>query len=379
MNASIEYKTFIWLLVLVSLAFLVLMFPFMGIIFWSVAISIIFSKTQDYFVKITKSPNLAALMTLLVTIVIVVIPFLFIASAFLEQGLALYQGLSSGNIDVNAYFEKIKSSFPIVQEYMHKFNIDIQSLQGKLTEVVIFASKFVGQHAVSIGAQTINIIAQLGLLLYITFFTLRDKKFIINLLHKALPLGDAREAILFQKISEVTKATINGSLVVAMVQGTLGGLIFWFLDVQAPILWGGVMTLLSLVPMIGAGLVWVPVAIYFFATGDMTSALILTGFGVCVIGLVDNVLRPLLVGRDTRLPDYLVLLSTLGGFGLLGMNGFIIGPLLAVLFITCWDIFIREYNIEEDRNHSFDGDEATVVLVKNETNVQINITEDEIK
>ncbi len=380
MNASMEYKSFLWLLVVVSLAFLVLMFPFFGIIFWSVAITIIFSNVQNYFVKITGNSNISALLTLFVTIVIVVIPFLFIASEFLEQGLALYQGLSSGDIDVNSYFEKIKASFPLLQEYMDRMNINPEGFQGKLTELVIFLSKYIGQQAVSIGAETLNIIAQIGLLLYISFFTLRDKKFIIQVLHKALPLGDRREAILFQKISAVTKATINGSLVVAMVQGMLGGLIFWFLGVQAPILWGGVMTLLSLVPMIGAGLVWAPVAIYFFATGDVQSALILTVFGVAVIGLVDNVLRPILVGRDTRLPDYLVLLSTLGGFALLGMNGFIIGPLVAVLFITCWDIFIREYNIEEDRELSQMDEVAPVVLVKNETHVvQIAFAEDENK
>ncbi len=379
MNESMEYKSFLWLLVIVSVAFFVLMFPFFGIIFWSVAITIIFSKVQDYFVKVTNNPNIAALLTLFITIFIIVLPFLFIASEFLEQGLALYQGLTSGKIDVNAYFERIKSSFPIIQEYMDKMNINPEGIQEKLTEFIIFASKYIGQQAVSIGTETLNIIAQVGLLLYIAFFTLRDKKFIIHILHKALPLGDRREAILFQKISEVTKATINGSLVVAIVQGLLGGFIFWFLDVQAPILWGGVMTLLSLVPMIGAGLVWAPVAVYFFATGEMTSAIILTVFGVGVIGLVDNVLRPILVGRDTRLPDYLVLLSTLGGFGLLGMNGFIIGPLLAVLFITCWDIFIREYNIEEDRELSRVEDEGpSVILVKNETHlVQINVTEDE--
>ncbi len=375
MNASMEYKSFLWLLVLVSLAFLVLLFPFLGIIFWSVAITIIFSPLQDYFVKLTKSPNIAALITLLVVTVIVVIPFLFIASAFLEQGLAVYQGLTSGKININAYFERIKESFPLVQEYMTRFNINPESIQSKLAELVIFLSKYIGQQAMAIGAETVNIIAQLGLLLYIAFFTLRDKKFIIHILHKALPLGDKREAILFQKISEVTKATINGSLVVAIVQGTLGGIIFWYLEIQAPILWGGVMTLLSLVPMIGAGLVWGPVAIYLFATSHMQSALILTAFGVGVIGLVDNVLRPILVGRDTRLPDYLVLLSTLGGFGLLGMNGFVIGPLLAVLFITCWDIFIREYNIEEDKMLGHKED-PSVVLLKSETNVQINIVEE---
>ncbi len=387
MNSSMEYKSFIGLLIIVSFAFFVLMFPFFSIIFWSITIAIIFSSVHDYFLGLTQSPNLAALITLTLTVVIVVLPFLFMLSEFLEQGLALYQGLTTGKIDINAYFEKVKSSFPLAQEYMEKFKIDPQGAQEKVAELIIFVSKYIGQQAVSIGAKTVNIIAEVGLLLYISFFTLRDKKFIIHLLHRALPLGDRREALLFSKISEVTKATINGSLVVALVQGTLGGCIFWFLDVQAPILWGGVMTLLSLVPLVGAGLVWGPVAVYFFATGDIQAGLILTAFGVGVIGLVDNVLRPILVGRDTRLPDYLVLLSTLGGFALLGMNGFIVGPLLAVLFITCWDIFIKEYNFEKDRDISYqDGDmphelhtTGPVTLVQNETVVQINITEENHK
>ncbi len=352
MHSSIEYKSFIGLLVLVSIGFAGLLFPFFGIIFWSIAIAILFAKVQNFFIKKTGGKNMAALITLSICIVIVVLPFLFITSAFLEQGLALYQGISSGKIDVNKYYDSIKASFPIVQEMLERFNINPISVREKITEVIVFITGYIGQQALSIGAQTINIIAQIGLLLYIAFFALRDKHELITCLHKALPLGDRREAMLFEKVAEVTKATINGSLVVAVVQGFLGGCIFWFLDVQAPILWGVVMTVLSLVPLVGAGLVWLPVAIYFFATGNIQSGIILTVFGAGVIGLVDNVLRPLLVGRDTRLPDYLVLLSTLGGFTLFGMNGFIIGPLIAVMFITCWDIFIREYNEEEDRQLS---------------------------
>ncbi len=349
---SVEYKSFLGLLVLVSIGFFVLMYPFFGIIFWSIVIAIIFSPMNNYFKKITNSPNLAAIITLIITIVIVVLPFLFMANEFLNQGLALYKGVTSGKIDINAYFDKIKNSFPIVQEYMQKFDLDPQKIQENIAQLVIFLSKYIGQQAVSIGAKTINIIAEVGLLLYIAFFTLRDKEKIIFLLHKALPLGDAREDMLFAKISETTKATINGSLVVALVQGMLGAGIFWYLDVQAAILWGGAMTLLSLVPLVGAGLIWAPVAIYFLATGDIKSGIILIAFGVAVIGLADNILRPILVGKSTRLPDYLVLLSTLGGFALLGMNGFIIGPLLAVLFITCWEIFMNEYNFEEDKGIS---------------------------
>ena len=128
-------------------------------------------------------------------------------------------------------------------------------------------------------------------------------------------------------------------IVVAAVQGALGGVAFWALGIQGPVLWGVLMAFLSLLPAVGAGLIWAPVAIYFFATGAVMQGAILTGYGILVIGLVDNVLRPLLVGKDTKMPDYVVLISTLGGMALFGLTGFVIGPVIAALFIATWDLF----------------------------------------
>jgi predicted PurR-regulated permease PerM len=126
----------------------------------------------------------------------------------------------------------------------------------------------------------------------------------------------------------------------------MGGLIFWILGIQGALLWGVVMAIVSLLPAVGAALVWVPVAIYLAAIGDVVQAVILTAFGVVVIGLADNILRPILVGRDTKLPDYIVLLSTLGGLAMFGINGFVMGPLVAALFNAFWGIFIREFSHE---------------------------------
>jgi len=136
---------------------------------------------------------------------------------------------------------------------------------------------------------------------------------------------------------------------VAAAQGALGGLIFWILGIQGPVLWGVVMAFLSLLPAVGAGLIWAPVAIYFLATGDMGKGLILIAYGVLVIGLVDNVLRPLLVGKDTKMPDYIVLISTLGGMALFGLTGFVIGPVIAALFMAIWDMFTRMQLQDEER------------------------------
>ena len=144
---------------------------------------------------------------------------------------------------------------------------------------------------------------------------------------------------MFSRFADVVRATVKGSILVAIAQGALGGLAFWFLGIHAALLWAVLMAFLSLVPAVGAGLVWVPVAIYLLATGAVWQGISLILYGVLVIGLVDNLLRPFLIGKDTKLPDYVVLISTLGGIQVFGLNGFVIGPLIAAMFMVTWEIF----------------------------------------
>jgi predicted PurR-regulated permease PerM len=144
---------------------------------------------------------------------------------------------------------------------------------------------------------------------------------------------------LFTRFTTVIRATVKGNVVVAIVQGALGGLAFWFLGVHAPVLWAVVMAFLSLLPAVGSALVWFPVAIYFLLTGATWQGIVLIAYGVLVIGLIDNVLRPTLVGKDTKMPDYVVLIATLGGMAIFGLNGFVIGPVIAAMFMAVWDIF----------------------------------------
>jgi len=348
MQKDFEFRSFLVFLLFVSVLFIAIMVPFFGAIFWAIAIAIIFTPMQKYLLKHLKRPNLAALITLMTVSLLVIIPFLLIASAFLQEGFNLYQRLQGGEINFATYFEKLQSAFPSLQQNLERIGIDIDNVKAKIGEITIVASKFLAQQAIIVSQGTMSLLLQLGIFLYVAFFLLRDSKKLIFHLHKAIPLGDAREKLFFNKFSEVTRATIKGSLLVAIVQGFLGGFIFWILGLNAALLWGVIMILLSLVPMIGAGLVWLPVVIYFFAVGNFVSASILLAFGIFVIGLVDNILRPILVGRDTKLPDYIVLLSTLGGFSLFGMNGFVIGPLIAALFMTGWNIFADEFYVNEE-------------------------------
>ena len=176
-------------------------------------------------------------------------------------------------------------------------------------------------------------------MLYLLFFLLRDGATLSTRIRDAIPLSAGHKRHLFKKFTTVIRATVKGNVAVAAMQGALGGLAFWFLDIQGALLWAVLMAFLSLLPAIGAAVVWLPVAIYFLVTGAIWQGVALIVFGVLVIGLVDNVLRPILVGKDTQMPDYVVLISTLGGMALFGLNGFVIGPAVAALFIACWDLF----------------------------------------
>ncbi|MBM7455396.1 putative PurR-regulated permease PerM [Oceanisphaera litoralis] len=345
MREKLEQRSFLFTLLLVSLLFGLVLKPFWGAIFWACAISVIFYPLQHRILThIGAKPNRAALLTLLICVVIVVLPVLFIATSFIQEGVALYQRIDKGEINPARLLEQTRTAFPLLPDLLAYLGIDLESVRQKLAEAAVAASKLLAEKALTAGQSTFTFVVDVALMLYLAFFLLRDGHQLIELLVRALPLGDERERKLFAKFSEVTRATVKGNILVAMVQGALGGFIFWALAIPGPLLWGVVMAFLSLIPAIGAALVWLPVAIYLFATGEWLSGAVLVAFGALVIGLADNVLRPLLVGRDTKLPDYLVLFSTLGGISLMGVNGFVIGPLVAALFLVFWDIFMREFN-----------------------------------
>jgi predicted PurR-regulated permease PerM len=211
-------------------------------------------------------------------------------------------------------------------------------LLERLTAALTRGSQFFAAQAVSIGQDAFNLVLSFFIMLYLLFFFLRDGRALILRLRQVIPLGEQIKDELGSKFATVIGATVKGNIAVAMAQGALGGLIFWALDLNAPVLWGVVMAFLSLLPAVGAAVVWLPMAIYLFITGQVVQGSVLLAFGVLVIGLVDNILRPILVGKDTKMPDYVVLLSTLGGISMFGINGFVIGPVIAAMCMAAWSL-----------------------------------------
>ena len=211
----------------------------------------------------------------------------------------------------------------------------------------------------AIGQNALGLVVSFFVMLYLLFFLLRDGDALARRIRDAVPLHIAQQNALFRRFATVIRATVKGSIVVAIVQGALGGLIFWLLGIEGALLWGAVMAVLSLLPAVGAGLVWLPVSLYLLVTGAIWQGIVLIAFGALVISMVDNVLRPILVGGDTKIPDYLVLIATLGGITIFGVNGLVIGPVIAAMFLAAWDLFSEQrLEIEDERLQSAEGEAA---------------------
>lgn len=186
---------------------------------------------------------------------------------------------------------------------------------------------------------TLNFFLQAFILLYALFFFLVDGPTILRRILYYVPLSPGEEEQLLERFVSVTRATLKGSLLIGVIQGGLAGVAFWVAGVPGPAFWGTVMVVLSIIPAIGASLVWIPAVIYLFMAGEAVAGVALLAWCAVVVSTVDNFLRPRLIGRDARMSDLLILLSTLGGIVLFGAVGFIVGPIVAALFVTVWHIY----------------------------------------
>ncbi|CAN7448044.1 AI-2E family transporter [Acidovorax sp. Leaf78] len=340
--ANLQSKAFLLLLILVTVAFGAILWQFHGAVFWGVILAILFAPLHRKLLRrMPRRTNLAALSTLALCLVIVILPMTAITISLIQEATVVYERMRSGQLNFGLYLQQIISALPSwAVNLLERLNLtSVTELQDKFSSVAVQASQFVAAQALSIGQNTLEFVVSFGIMLYLLFFLLRDGNRLALRIGQATPLDEAHKRQLVDKFTTVIRATVKGNIVVAASQGALGGLIFWILGIQGPVLWGVLMAFLSLLPAVGAGLIWLPVAIYFLATGAVWQGVVLIAYGVFVIGLVDNVLRPILVGKDTKMPDYVVLISTLGGMALFGLTGFVIGPVIAALFIATWDLF----------------------------------------
>lgn len=349
-NSRLQQKTFLALLIAVTIAFLLVLLPFYGSVFWGTVLAILFTPFYRRLqTRMQGRSNLAALTTLLLCLVIVIIPMGLITASLIREVNDVVRMMRGGELDFGAYFLQIINALPQwVVDILDRYGFGtITAIKERLSEGALQGSQLFAAQALNIGQNTFHFLISFAIMLYLLFFLLRDGAILSAKVRRAIPLSDEHKRNLLSKFTTVIRATVKGNIVVAMTQGALGGIMFAILGIQGALLWGVLMAFLSLLPAVGAGLIWAPVAVYFLLTGAIWKGVVLIAFGVLVIGLVDNILRPLLVGKDTKMPDWVVLISTLGGMALFGLNGFVIGPLIAALFIAAWDLLASSREAEQ--------------------------------
>ena len=354
----VKRNLFFLLVALTTIGFFGLIGPFLLTCFWGAVLAIIFFGVyRKLRVWLHGRDSLAAGITTVLVVLFFLVPLALLTLALVEQAISVYNDIQAGAFNTELIFDFVDENLPRVASALSDFGVSTTDLRANLNEAVGQAGQFAANWALAFGGSLLNILIQFTLVIYLLYFFLVDGWKIERALVHTIPMGDNRERTLFKRFALVARATLKGTLIVAFVQGAIGGIMFAFLGIPAALLWGVAMMLLALLPVGGSAIIWVPAAVIMFIQGNVTAGIIIVVVGSLIIGLVDNLLRPLLVGRDTQMPDYLVLISTLGGIAMFGLSGFVIGPTVAALFITVWEMMGRDYGgqravIEDRPNHA---------------------------
>ncbi|OAH96166.1 AI-2E family transporter [Methylomonas methanica] len=344
MQKNTPYILFLTFVLLVTVSFFLLIKDFLLACFWAIILAVVFYPVYQWINRYFKNSEILPLFLTMLTIILVfVIPLLIITLMITEESTAYYQKIQSGEINPQVYFQDtLALLLPKFNKLSHIQEISVEQISASAGNAFTQAVQYIAQQLPALTQNILNLIVQVALSFYILFFLLRDGQQLIRKLIALIPIGDKIEIELFERFTSVARATVKGGLLVAVIQGSIGGLLFWFVGIPAAFLWGMLMIVLSLLP-IGSALIWAPAAVILFLQGYTLKAVILLSVGIFVIAMIDNFLRPRLIGKDSKMSDYLVLVSTLGGISWFSLTGFVLGPIIAALFITFWDI-LGKYN-----------------------------------
>ncbi len=289
--------------------------------------------------------SLSSAMTLFTIAIILIFPLLALLGIVAAQAIKVSRSVGpwiEERLAEPTTLPDIVKSLPYsetITEYSDEILQRFGELVGKM-------SSFLFENISSFTLSTVHTLFMMFVFFYTMFFFLRDGRVFLEKILYYLPLGERDQLRMLEKFTSVTGATIRGTFVVGIIQGTLAGIALGVAGIDSAVFWGAVMTVLSIIPIIGSGLVWGPAVVYLYATGEYVTATGLLLFCGLLVSSIDNVLRPTLVGRDTKMHELLIFFGTFGGISLFGIAGFIVGPVIAALFITVWEIYgetFREY------------------------------------
>ncbi|MDX9820951.1 MAG: AI-2E family transporter [Syntrophales bacterium] len=329
---------FIGLLIGVTLLFLLLLKSFFFPIFWAAVIAAIFRPVCLRLDVRLRGRNAAASVTLALVIVLIFIPAAFVGTLLISESMQLYDAISSsGGAQLRNGMQSLQNFLESLPFY-ERLPIPSGAWSERFAEVYKGIAGFFLDQVRSLTQNTLLFLVQFAVMLYTLFFFLRDGDKFLAMVMRLIPLGDLREKALYQRFNATARATIKVTLLIGGIQGILGSIIFFATGIKGALVWGVIMIFTSIIPAVGCSIVWAPAGLLLIFSGALWKGIAILVYGVAVISMADNLLRPHLLGKDVQMHPLLIFLSTLGGISLFGVSGFVLGPIITALFITVWEM-----------------------------------------
>ncbi len=324
--------------------------PFLTSIMWAVVFCVVFYPVYAFTLRRIKLQAVASLITLLLILIAVIGPFSYISYSLVSEVSDIVAKTDSEARTLTSLLsdERVTRIFRKIEPYT--------GLEGPSEEVIIENTKKVGQKVVeglSAGfGNMMNVVGNFVIMAFTIFFFLKDGPRFLQKSREYLPFSEQHRDRLTSQVKDMIVSTIYGGVIVAVVQGILGGITFALLGLRSPIFWGSAMALASFVPMLGTAVIWLPAAVILLLEGAYAKGVGLILIGLFVISMVDNVLRPLIIGGRTKMPTIIIFFTVLGGIKVFGLLGLVMGPLVFALFLSVFEIF---RTMEAEARRSSDG------------------------
>jgi len=332
------------MLILIGISALAFMLfkPFLSAILTAAILAATFQRPYKFILSKIKNTSVSSMLTCVLVLLVIILPVMTVLGLVANEMSGVYQKLvTNNNFYQNRLVEvvdEMKSS-----QLALSFNLDQFFEQDKVSQSI----QNIGNTALTIIQKIYQNVIGSVIWIFVMYFSLYyfliEGKSVIEKVMYLSPLKDKYEKELTHKFTSMTRATLKGTIIVGIVQGFLGGLMFWIAGIPSFVVWGVIMVILSIIPAIGSGIVWAPVGIVLLFVGNIWQGIFVLTFGGIFISFIDNILRPKLVGKDTEMHPLLVFFATLGGLITFGIIGFIIGPVIMALFLALWEIYGKEF------------------------------------
>lgn len=347
---SLNVSFFFLLFLAVGVVLFFIFQPFLTAIIAAAILTALFKRPYHWFEHVMRGHRGAsAFLTCLLVITIIVTPLFLVLSLAISEASNLYHTVTQESV-LQSSIEKVLTTIHSTP-YLNLF-LDTAAFDQ---ERIIDDIKNLSQNALGLLQAAYQGVTHFIFWVFIMFFTLFyfliDGKKTLRALMELSPLKNEHDKLLVQKFISISRATLKGTIVVGVIQGLLGGITFWIAGIPSPAIWGLIMILFSIIPMIGSTLIWFPAGLIMLFLGDIWQGIFILSVGLGIISVIDNVLRPKLVGKDTQMHPLLIFFATLGGIALFGLPGFVIGPIIVSLFMALSEIYsiefrdqLKEYN-----------------------------------